>query len=269
MKQWLPSKEDHLKKYLPKKPKKWGFKLWARCSSTGFMHKFDIYQGKGTGRDDDVSDYGLGGNVVLKLCASLPPNQNFKVFADNYVSNFALVSALAQRGLHYVGTIANNCLHGAPLKSEKELKKEGRGSYHCVVETSKNLFLVLWLDNKCVTVVSSYLVAEPVGSVQRYDRSQKKHISVDRPHVIGVYNIGQSPRGRPSLGSIPKKRKVQVNSAPIADIRFDGICHFPSFGEKRQRCRHWSRWVFICALSEVQYAFVLEQKPKLFPCLPC
>ena len=173
-------------------------------------------------------------------------------------------------------------------------------------------------------------------------RSQKKHISVDRPHVIGVCNIGmggvdlmdmmctiykyklrskrwymyifyhtltiaianawflykrnckilnikkvlpmrkfqahvasalcstgKSPRGRPSLGSIPKKRKVLVNSAPVADIRFDGICHFPSFGEKRQCCRPLSRWVFICALSEVQYAFVLEQKPKLFPCLPC
>jgi hypothetical protein len=41
------------KQYLPKKLKKWGFKLWARCASTGFLHKFDIYQGKGTGRDDD------------------------------------------------------------------------------------------------------------------------------------------------------------------------------------------------------------------------
>ena len=26
-----------LKQYLPKKPQKWGFKLWARCSSTGFF----------------------------------------------------------------------------------------------------------------------------------------------------------------------------------------------------------------------------------------
>ena len=60
---------------------------------------------------------------------------------------------------------ANNRLHGAPLKSEKELKKEVRGSGHCVVETTKNLSLVSWLDNKCVTVVSSYLAAEPVGSV--------------------------------------------------------------------------------------------------------
>jgi hypothetical protein len=66
---------SYLKQFLPKKPKKWGLKLWARCSSTGFMHKFDIYQGKGTGRDDpdDVSDCGQGENVVIKLCASLPP----------------------------------------------------------------------------------------------------------------------------------------------------------------------------------------------------
>jgi hypothetical protein len=95
---------SYLKQYLPKKPKKWGFKLWAKCSSTGFLHEFDIYQGKGTGRDDpdDVSDCGLGGNVVLKLCSSLPPNRNFKIFADNLFSNFSMASELEERGLHYV-----------------------------------------------------------------------------------------------------------------------------------------------------------------------
>ena len=46
------------------------------------------------------------------------------------------------------------------------------------------------------------------------------------------------PRGCPSLGSVPMKRKVQVNPAPVEDIRFDGVGHFPSFGEKRQRCRN-------------------------------
>ena len=50
-----------LKQYLPKKPKKWGFKLWARCSSSGFLHVSDIYQGKGTGIDDEdsISECGL------------------------------------------------------------------------------------------------------------------------------------------------------------------------------------------------------------------
>jgi hypothetical protein len=59
------------------------------------------------------------------------------------------VSALAQQGLHYVGTIANNRLHGAPLKSEKELKKEGRGSCHCVVETTRTY---LWFGGLTTSV---------------------------------------------------------------------------------------------------------------------
>jgi hypothetical protein len=53
-----------------------------------------------------------------------------------------MVSELERRGLHYVGTINSNRLHGAPLKSEKELKKEGRGAHDSVVETTKNMSLV-------------------------------------------------------------------------------------------------------------------------------
>ena len=58
-----------LKHYLPKKPKKWGFKLWARCAVSGYLPTFDIYQGKGTSisNNGDQTDRSLGGNVVLNL----------------------------------------------------------------------------------------------------------------------------------------------------------------------------------------------------------
>lgn len=77
-----------LKQYLPKKPQKWGFKLWARCSLTGFLHVFDIYQGKNAAIEDErsVSGCGLGRNVVLKLCSNLLAERNFKIFADNFFS---------------------------------------------------------------------------------------------------------------------------------------------------------------------------------------
>ena len=177
-----------LKQYLPKKLKKWGFQLWARCAASGYLHIFDVYQGKGTGigNDEDISGCGLGGNVVLKLCSTLP--EKHKIFADNYFSDFAMIKELTQRDLFYVGTINSNRLHRAPLKSEKEMKAEGRGAFDCVVETTTNISLVRWLDNKCVTVVSSYLGAESHDAVCRYDRKQKKHITVERPSVIGVYN---------------------------------------------------------------------------------
>jgi len=47
---------------------------------------------------------------------------------------------------------------------------------------------VVETTNKCVTVVSSYLSAEPHGDVQRYDRKQKQCITVDRPCIIEEYN---------------------------------------------------------------------------------
>jgi hypothetical protein len=221
-----------------------------------------------------------------------------------------MVSELERRGLHYVGTINSNRLHGAPLKSEKELKKEGRGAHDSVVETTKNMSLVRWYDNKCVSMISSYIGPEEVDSVQRYDRSKKLHVRVERPFIIGIYNksmggvdlmdmlcslykyqlrskrwyvyifyhtltialvnawflyrrdckvldlrgmplrkfqamvasalcnVRKSQRGRRSLDNASKKRKTEVNLAPIEDVRYDGVGHLPSYEEKRQRCRN-------------------------------
>lgn len=133
-----------VKQYLPKKPKKWGFKLWGRCTSSGFLHDFEVYQGKGTGLEgNQVPECGLGGNVVLQLSESLPRNQHYKIFADNYFTNFSLAAEIKRRGIgEFTGTIQQNRCHGAPLKTEKDLKAEGRGSYHSVYERNDNLALV-------------------------------------------------------------------------------------------------------------------------------
>ncbi|KAK6183341.1 hypothetical protein SNE40_010841 [Patella caerulea] len=95
---------------------------------------------------------------------------------------------MKKRALHYTGTINANRLNNAPLPSEKELKKEGRGHMSSVYETTNNLSLVRWLDNKCVTLISSYLGTEPVDNVKRYDKSLKKHIEVARPAIVKEYN---------------------------------------------------------------------------------
>ena len=127
--------------------------------------------------------------VVLKMCSSLPEKHNFKIFADNYFSNFAMVKELQQRGTYIMWVLSRPTgFMEPPLKSEKDLKKKGRGAVDSVVETTTNISLVRWLDNRCVTVVSSYLAVQPLDSVRRYDRSKKEHIDVERPSVIGVYN---------------------------------------------------------------------------------
>ena len=119
-----------LKQYLPKKPTKWGFKLRARCSSSGFVHVFDIYQGKSTGMDgeNDIPNCGLGGNVVLQLCSSLPNNRKYKVFADNYFSNFAMVSELEQRGFTLCGNNQQQSTSQGTSKIRERIEKGGQGS---------------------------------------------------------------------------------------------------------------------------------------------
>ncbi|XP_064614523.1 piggyBac transposable element-derived protein 3-like [Liolophura sinensis] len=178
-----------LRQYLPKKPKKWGFKLWGRCDASGFLHDFNVYQGKGTGIEADGADgCGLGGNVVLQLCSSLERDRGYKIFADNYFSNFNLAVEMKNRGFQYTGTVNKNRLHNAPLESDKDLAKRGRGSYDTVTLKEGNLALLKWQDNKTVTMMSTYLSAEPLTKVKRYDRAQKARIEVDRPAVITVYN---------------------------------------------------------------------------------
>jgi len=199
------------KQYMPNKPKKWGFKLWGRCSASGFLHDFAVYQGKGTGIGiDDLPHCGLGGNVVLQLCQSLPPNIPYKVFADNYFSNFEMAAELARRGLQYTGTIQSNRVHKAPLKSEKDLKEIGRGAISTVYEKTRNLSLVCWLDNKVVRLISTFAGKDPVEQVQRYDKSSKTHVQVNRPHIIKLYN--QSMGGVDLLDMMSSLYKRQLKS---------------------------------------------------------
>ena len=167
-----------LKQYMPVKPNKWGFKVWSRCSSTGFLHDFDIYQGRGTGIDGDNKDAcGLGGKVVLQLCKSITSGPNYNIFADNYFSSFRMVEELMKQGFHYVGTIRGSRLHGTPLVSEADRKKQGRGSMSCVYKKNRNIVLVRWFDNKSVTLISSYVGLEPTSQVQRYNNKKTKNTS--------------------------------------------------------------------------------------------
>lgn len=74
MKVWLNSKAFCLsmKQYMPNKPIKRGYKIWARCDSeSGYLYAFDIYTGKATSTDETSG--GLGYRVVMDLCRNVQP----------------------------------------------------------------------------------------------------------------------------------------------------------------------------------------------------
>ena len=89
------------KQYMPKKPTKWGRKVFAVCdSTTSYYWDFDIYRGQAV---PGQQDHGLTMAVVLRLMEHFH-NQGYICFTDNYYTSPALALALMERGIHLIGT---------------------------------------------------------------------------------------------------------------------------------------------------------------------
>jgi len=82
-------------------------------------------------------------------------------------------------GIWSVGTVRSNRLRGCTLKSERELRKVGRGATDIAVDANSGLVVVRWLDNSAVQLSSTHSELHPMSSVKRWDRKQHKYVSVD------------------------------------------------------------------------------------------
>lgn len=183
-----------IRQYLPNKPKcKWGLKVWARAGESGLCYDFDVYPASSKGFYGDQSGYelGLGSGVVIQLCSSLPGHDHNLVVADNFFSSPHLVTELTRRKISYIGTVRENRLQSCKLMSEKEMKKEGRGTLDCCVAScgEQDMVVVKWFDNRPVTLISNCVGVEPTTTVKRWDKRQKTHIPVECPAVVPEYNM--------------------------------------------------------------------------------
>ncbi len=86
-------------------------------------------------------------------------------------------------------TVRANRMERCPLKTEKELRKEGRGAVDYKLSDS-GILVVKWYDNKEVTVASNSYSVEPFFQVRRWDKATKQYIVISCPALIGAYNIG-------------------------------------------------------------------------------
>lgn len=75
-----------------------------------------------------------------------------------------------------------------PILNEKELSKRGRGASQLAVRQDEKFCIVKWFDNKCITLGSSCHSTQPQDTCRRWDRKQKKYISVTRPDIVNQYN---------------------------------------------------------------------------------
>ena len=181
-------KISSIKQYLRNKPHKWGFKIWCRCGISGLLYDFDIYQGSSRG-EVSAQSIGLSGDVVIKLCSTLPEGKNYKAIADNFFTSMALILALKEKDIVFFGTVRSNRMANCHLQDEKELKKIGRGSFDHRVEITHQVCIVRWYDNRALTVASSYLGFEPLNLAKRWDKSSKQFQQMFLVLFLSIHTI--------------------------------------------------------------------------------
>ena len=180
-----------LKRYLPKKPKKWGYKLWALAGVAGYVYTFEVDGEKGkTGPPDEwdaPEKCGESGFVVLHLIEKMEEDKH-KLFFDNFFSSPELMQYLANKGFWALASLNVVRSRKCPLPNEKELKKCGRGASTQNVNKDKSVVVTSWYDSKRVLMISNFVGKEPVGKCTRYIRKEKATASVECPAAVELYN---------------------------------------------------------------------------------
>jgi len=188
--QMIPTKSrSTIKQYMPKKPHKWGYKVFSRCGISGMLYDFEIYTGKKEGPLEN-SHLGITGDLVMRLCKSLPKHMNFKVFFDNFFTSIPLIRELRKDGILSLGTIRSNRMLGASkvLRSDKDLKKDQRGSSDWRTDVSSNVTVLKWYDNNIVHLASCFIGPHNGDTVRRWSQAEKKHLEIECPLMVNEYN---------------------------------------------------------------------------------
>lgn len=178
---------SQMKQYNQNKPHKWGIKVFAIASISGFIHDFEIYVGKGTLPATRLG-LGISGNVVIRLLESVPKFKNYKVATDNWFNSYNLQCHLKFSGMLGIGIVRTNRLSGCTFKNEKDIKKSGRGTFDTKVDTTNKIVATKWYDNKFVHVVSNYKGIHPLDEVERWSTAKKERVVVPRPASSKEYN---------------------------------------------------------------------------------
>lgn len=124
----------------------------------------------------------------MRLVEMLPRGLNMTCYMDNYFSSVPVFQKLKSLGILASGTIRANRTLGCDLKSEKELKKQERGSYGFRIAEEDDVVIVRWYDNGPVNMLSTVVRLGNITKVKRWSEATKQLVGIDCPQVITEYN---------------------------------------------------------------------------------
>ena len=93
----------------------------------------------------------------------------------------------------------------------KSLSKENRGAYEGVKATlnEDEVLVTRWKDNAVLTLASTLFGVEPLGSKQRWSKTEKKHVYIDTPLVTCKYNDNMGGTDRMDQNTIAYRISIR------------------------------------------------------------
>lgn len=116
----------HIKQYIPKKPHKYGFKLFVLAGVSGFACNFEFYTGakKNTiSLPSGLDDLGVSGSTVDRLTLPVVEHINHKIYFDTYYTSVNLMTFLKSKGILCLGTVRRDRILFCKIPSDNEFKK--------------------------------------------------------------------------------------------------------------------------------------------------
>lgn len=171
------------RQYMPKKPTKWGIKVWTLADSrNGYVSNFDIYLGKAP--PDQQAEHTLSTRVVLNLSKPFY-HSNRHMFFDNYFNSQVLCEELLKLDLYACGTLNAN-RYPPPLKTGRTAIKLRKGETKQLQKG--NLLVTIWHDKRQVAVLSTNCQPNQTVTVQRRAKQPPHVRRVSIPAPIKQYN---------------------------------------------------------------------------------
>lgn len=143
----------HAVQYMPKKPIKWGFKVWVCAESdTGYCLQFDVYTGKARdpARAAARTEHGLGYDVVATLSQQYQ-EKNHIISYDRFFSSVALAEFLLRKRTYVNSTVMLN-RKGMPTQTRKLQLKKGQP---CQQYLKGHLLTTVFFDKRQVCHLST------------------------------------------------------------------------------------------------------------------
>ena len=214
--------------YMPKKPKKFGIKVWALCESlSGYCCQFQIY----TGRSEGAREHGLSYRVVFDLMSNYL-DKGYQLFFDNFYTSLRLVKDLLSRNIPACGTIRVN--RGEfPENFKNEKLEPGKSLYI----KNGDIMAVHWKDKRDVFVISSFHGNTETNIERHRGKIQKPDVIIDYNQNMGGVDKCDQYISYYTIGRKAQKWWKKVFFRMFEMCVINSMCIYleknPEFGEKR------------------------------------